>query len=110
MAIASGPSATPGPRIDVAADQDQVGLLARRQELRDRQAVGHDLHRPAEQGPGDLERRRAAVEQDRVAVLEQRGRRPADRPLLGRRGRRPARRTRASPGPRPDRPPRRASA
>ncbi len=97
-------------RVDVAADQDQVGLLARSQKLRDRQAVGDDLDAPADQGPGDLERRRAAVEQDRVAVFEQGRRRQADGPLLGGRRARSVRRRPASTAPRPCRPPRHASA
>ena len=71
------------PRVNVAADQDQVGLLARGEKLRDRQAVGDDLNAPADQGPSDLERRRAAIQEDRVAIFDQSSRRQADRTLLG---------------------------
>ncbi len=71
-----------GPGIDVAADQDEVGLLAGSRKLGDGQAVGHDLHRPAEQGPSDFKRRRPTVEQHRVAVVDQGCRRLADGPFF----------------------------
>ncbi len=83
VAMASGPSATPVRGIDITADQDQVGLLARRQQLRDRQAVGDNLNPPADQCPGNLERRRAAVQENGVAVLEQRRGRQTDGTLFG---------------------------
>ena len=89
VAMAIGPIATPVRGIDIAADQDQVGVLARGQQLRDRQAVGDDLDGPARQRAGDFQRGRAAVQEDRIAVVEQCGGRAADRALLGGLGGRP---------------------
>ena len=74
-------------------------------------AVGHDLDRPAEQGPGDFQGGRSAVEQDRVAIVDQGRRCLADGPLLEGRAGRPLVEGRHGPRlGRGDRPPRRASA
>ena len=83
VAIASGPSATPGSRVNVSPDQDQLGLLVGCQKLRDRQAVGDDLNAPADQGPSDFERGGAAVQKNGVAVFDQSGRGQADRAFFG---------------------------
>jgi hypothetical protein len=43
-----------GRRVDVAAEHDQVRLAAVGEQVGDRQAVGHDLNRPAHQQLGHL--------------------------------------------------------
>ena len=71
--LAYGPSETPVRAMDVAADQHQVRAVARREQVGHRQRVGHHLQRPPDQQPRQLVGRAAAVEQDRVAVLDQLG-------------------------------------
>ena len=76
-------------RIDVAAEDHEVRLVAVGEQRRDGQAVGHDLHRPADQQPGHFQRRRAAVEQHRVAVAHPGDGRLGHRSLFVRLRRRP---------------------
>ena len=82
ISLAYGPSDTPVLRMDVTAHEHQVRVGAGGEQVGHRQRVGHHLQRPADQQPGQLVGRAAAVEQDRVVVLDQLGRRARDRRFL----------------------------
>jgi len=70
-----------GPRVHVASDKHQVRPIARREQARDRQRVGHDLQRSSDEQPCEFVGRAASVEQNGVSILDQLGRGARDGPL-----------------------------